>query len=260
MLFRSFTSNFNERAEGSEGVSHPFENKAAGSQAEPRALSENTTPFLVEVLDDNNRRSVLMFSGETHSAGVTGLTQDSTRSALPVNLLEARPAPGQEGAAAPKSEASDDFKLEAPHAAASGTASSIASSAGPEVPALSSEVPASADAPLRESLPSPVAPEAERPLPLGGSVQPARLLQATLPSYPQMARANRVVGDVTLDALVDEHGNVKDVKVISGPLLLREPAKEAVRLWKYEPARLDGRATAMHLTVTVKFQDKQQKR
>ena len=68
------------------------------------------------------------------------------------------------------------------------------------------------------------------------------------------------MGDVTLDALVDEHGNVKDVKVISGPLLLREPAKEAVRLWKYEPARLDGRATAMHLTVTVKFQDKQQKR
>ena len=76
-----------------------------------------------------------------------------------------------------------------------------------------------------------------------------------LPSYPQIARANRLAGDVTLDALVDEAGSVKDVKVLTGPLLLREAAKEALRRWKYEPARLDGKPTAMHLTVTVKFQN-----
>ena len=66
-----------------------------------------------------------------------------------------------------------------------------------------------------------------------------------------------MAGDVTLDALVDETGTVKDVKIISGPLLLRKAAKEALGRWKYEPARLDGKPTAVHLTVTVKFQNNQ---
>jgi len=30
-----------------------------------------------------------------------------------------------------------------------------------------------------------------------------------------------------------------------------------LRRWKYEPARLDGKPTAVHLTVTVKFQNNQ---
>jgi protein TonB len=88
---------------------------------------------------------------------------------------------------------------------------------------------------------------------VGGDVQPARLIRAVLPSYPQIAKSNRVTGDVTLDALIDASGSVKDVSVISGPVFLREAAKVALRQWKYEPARLDGQATAMHLTVTVKF-------
>ena len=95
---------------------------------------------------------------------------------------------------------------------------------------------------------------AERAPAVGGEVQPARLIHAVLPSYPQIARSNRVAGDVTLDALVDESGNVLDVKVIAGPLLLRDAAMEALRQWKYEPARLDGQPTPMHLTVTIKFQ------
>jgi len=89
----------------------------------------------------------------------------------------------------------------------------------------------------------------------GGDVQPARLIRAKLPDYPQLARTNHSGGDVTLDALVDDSGNVKDVKVISGPVLLRAAAKAALLQWKYEPARLDGQPTAMHLTVTMKFKD-----
>lgn len=58
---------------------------------------------------------------------------------------------------------------------------------------------------------------------------------------------------MVVDALIDAAGNVTTVKVMSGPALLREGAIETVRQWKYEPARLDGQAVAMHLTVTVKF-------
>ena len=54
-------------------------------------------------------------------------------------------------------------------------------------------------------------------------------------------------------SLIDAKGNVTGVKVISGPVLLQQAAMETVRHWKYEPARLDGQAVAMHLTVTVRF-------
>jgi protein TonB len=84
-------------------------------------------------------------------------------------------------------------------------------------------------------------------------VQQARLIQSMPPAYPALARANRVSGDVLLDALIDASGKVTDVKVISGPVLLQQAAIETVRHWKYEPARLDEQAVAMHLTVTVKF-------
>ena len=56
-----------------------------------------------------------------------------------------------------------------------------------------------------------------------------------------------------VDALIDVTGNVKTTKVLSGPAMLQQAAIETVRQWKYEPARLDGQAVAMHLTVTVKF-------
>ena len=56
-----------------------------------------------------------------------------------------------------------------------------------------------------------------------------------------------------MDALVDPAGNVTGVKVISGPTLLQEAAMAALRQWKYEPARLDGRPVSFHLNVTVKF-------
>ena len=58
---------------------------------------------------------------------------------------------------------------------------------------------------------------------------------------------------MVVDALIDTTGNVTTAKVISGPVLLQQAAVETVRHWKYEPARLDGQAVAMHLTVTVRF-------
>jgi TonB family protein len=91
------------------------------------------------------------------------------------------------------------------------------------------------------------------PLPVGGDVKVARLLSSVPPVYPQMARAQRVSGDVTIDALIDVNGRVSATRVISGPTLLHEAAMGAVRQWKYQPATLNGIPTATHLTVTVQF-------
>jgi TonB family protein len=91
------------------------------------------------------------------------------------------------------------------------------------------------------------------PLPVGGDVKQARLISSVPPVYPQLAKSQRLSGDVTVDALIDVHGNVSTMKVLSGPAMLHQATMDALRQWKYQPATLNGQAMAMHLTVTVQF-------
>ena len=95
--------------------------------------------------------------------------------------------------------------------------------------------------------------EPTAPLPIGGDVVSAKLLKAVPPVYPPAARSQRVGGDVKIDALIDVAGNVSTMKVISGPTLLHQAAMSALKQWKYEPAKLDGNPTPMHLIVIVQF-------
>jgi protein TonB len=62
-----------------------------------------------------------------------------------------------------------------------------------------------------------------------------------------------VAGDVRVDALIDSTGRVTTMKVVAGPSLLQQAAMDALRQWKYQPATLDGKPVAMHLTVTIQF-------
>lgn len=95
--------------------------------------------------------------------------------------------------------------------------------------------------------------EPAAPVTVGGEVKPAKLLSSVPPVYPQIARKQRVSGDVTIDASIDASGRVSATRVISGPSLLHQAAIDAVKQWKYQAATLNGQATAMHLTVTVQF-------
>ena len=97
----------------------------------------------------------------------------------------------------------------------------------------------------------PAAPVA--PLPVGGDVTPAKQISTVPPVYPSMARTQRVAGNVVIDALIDVNGRVSTMKVISGPVLLHQAAMDALKQWKYQPATLDGKPTAMHLNVTIQF-------
>jgi protein TonB len=97
----------------------------------------------------------------------------------------------------------------------------------------------------------PTAPEA--PLPVGGDVKAAKLISSVAPVYPILAKNQHVSGNVVIDALIDETGHVTTVKVTSGPALLHQAAMAAVRQWKYQPASLDGKPVAMHLSVTLQF-------
>ena len=212
--------------------------------------AESTGPFLVEVLDTSSRRSVLWFTGDSKQNISTREVQRPVLSAVPA--VSRDPIVAEKSSAPTKQDTPRDFSLASPHPVG-GANSSAASSEAVTAPTIG-EGPLPADLPFRANLPSPAAPS-ERTLPVGGDVQPARLIRAVLPPYPQLAKSQRVAGDVTLDALIDVSGNVRDVSVISGPVFLRDAAKIALKQWKYEPARLDGQPTAMHLTVTVKFKN-----
>ncbi len=125
-----------------------------------------------------------------------------------------------------------------------------------EAPTISSGNTDSSAAGLDSGLPAgngkqPAAPEV--PLPVGGDVQSARLIASVAPVYPSMAKNSHVSGDVVIDALIDANGHVTTMRVISGPALLQQAAKDAVHQWKYQPATLDGKPVPMHLTVTLKF-------
>jgi periplasmic protein TonB len=84
-------------------------------------------------------------------------------------------------------------------------------------------------------------------------IQGAKLIYKVVPVYPNLARIARVSGTVTLMALIDEEGNVADLKVMSGHLLLTAAAVQAVNQWKYSPTVLNGEPVSVQATVNVIF-------
>jgi protein TonB len=83
---------------------------------------------------------------------------------------------------------------------------------------------------------------------------PAKILSQSLPSIPPWAKGLDMDGIVQLDALIDENGNVAEVKPMSGPRLLQRAAERAVALWIFQPALSAGKPTATHIVLTVQFQ------
>jgi hypothetical protein len=90
--------------------------------------------------------------------------------------------------------------------------------------------------------------------PKGGETIPARIVAQPPPAIPPWAKGLDTDGVVKLDALIDEKGNVRETKALSGPRLLQHEAERAVALWIFEPALTDGKPTATHMVLTVQFQ------
>ena len=78
------------------------------------------------------------------------------------------------------------------------------------------------------------------------------------PKYPPLARQTHTQGQVRIDAVLDEQGNVIEMKVVSGPPLLYQAAIDALKKWKYEPTYLNDRPIAVRMIVTINFQLGQQ--
>jgi periplasmic protein TonB len=82
---------------------------------------------------------------------------------------------------------------------------------------------------------------------------PAKIVSQYQPYLPPWAKDLDVDGVVKLDAVIDEKGNLKAMKILSGPRALESAAEGAVGLWIFAPALSDGKPTATHMILTVEF-------
>jgi hypothetical protein len=161
------------------------------------------------------------------------------------------PAHGNNSGATP-AQAAQKIQLQtgAPNANISAANNATASSVPPAAPKLEA----------RESAPyaDQESPEQARRRhakgPNGGETIPARIVAQPAPAIPPWAKGLDTDGVVKVDALIDEKGNLRYTKALSGPRLLQHEAERAVALWIFEPALLDGKPTATHLVLTVQFQ------
>ncbi len=91
-----------------------------------------------------------------------------------------------------------------------------------------------------------------QPLPTGAT-RPVKVHDVK-PEYTDRAREARLQGVVILETAIDQEGNVVDVSVLKGLHMgLTEAAVDAVKQWRFEPARIDGEPIPVSYNVTVNF-------
>lgn len=88
-----------------------------------------------------------------------------------------------------------------------------------------------------------------------GEITPPTLASRVTPVFPEQARKAGIDGVVILECTVGADGTVTDVRAVrSEPMGLTEAAVEAVKQWRYEPARTaSGKPVAVFSTVTISF-------
>jgi TonB family protein len=166
------------------------------------------------------------------------------------NVTPAAPKPRAATPAPPRGAPVAELSMSAPTVAARSTNRS-APAAAPEVYGAVPDNVAATN--IGGDLPQPNAPQVFPSMVVSTGVQPPRLLSAPTPDYPVAARTAKVQGDVSVDLLIDENGQVESAQVLSGPTLLREAALLALGKRKYTPATLDGKPVATHIVVTIHF-------
>jgi TonB family protein len=88
----------------------------------------------------------------------------------------------------------------------------------------------------------------------GSGIDAPRLLREVKADYTEEARRRGVSGDVVLEIVVRRDGTVGDVKILQGLSGgLDERAVQAVRQWRFIPARRQGAAVDVVVEVAVEF-------
>jgi TonB family protein len=73
------------------------------------------------------------------------------------------------------------------------------------------------------------------------------------PTYPLLAKQMKVQGAVVLQALIGRDGNIQALQVVSGPDILSDAARQAVKQWRFRPHLQSGEPVETEARITVNF-------
>lgn len=91
------------------------------------------------------------------------------------------------------------------------------------------------------------------PVVVGGNIKAPTRIKYVAPAYPDLAQKAHVQGVVIIEAVIGVDGRVEQARILRSQPLLDDAALTAVRAWEYTPTLLNGRPTAVVMTVTVVF-------
>lgn len=106
---------------------------------------------------------------------------------------------------------------------------------------------------LTTAEPAPLPPAPKQPVRLHSGIRAPRKVVDVPPVYPELARRIRQEGIVILEATIDERGLVQNTSVLRSVPYLDQAAVDAVRQWRFEPARLNDQPLPVIMTITVRF-------
>jgi protein TonB len=93
------------------------------------------------------------------------------------------------------------------------------------------------------------------PLALTDVARRPELIHGVLPDYPRAARAQEIEGQVMLEVVLDRAGAIEDeVRVVRSLPLLDHAAIDAVKQWRFRPARDGtGQPVRVRMVIPVRF-------
>lgn len=239
-----------------------FRSQSAGSNAPNSATRSQATPQSQEVTAEQNALqnsasqpavsgpiATVIPSGQpavTVSAAASNSTTSAAKTNPPVKQAVSKIASMLNGATPEHPVASQRTGSATPDVAPS--LDGVPGAEGSNVNALPGVISSA-------NIAAPAVPEIrpEGPVVIGGTVAEPKLVYRAIPVYPLNAKEAGIAGDVVIKTTIDQKGSVVDMHVISGPLMLRQAALDALRRWKFEPSKLDGQPIAVQMLVTIKF-------
>jgi TonB family protein len=89
---------------------------------------------------------------------------------------------------------------------------------------------------------------------LGPGITPPKVVHQVSPEHP--AEGFRITGTVLIGLVVSSRGEPKGVRVIKSlDRIVDQNAVEAVRQWRFEPAKKSGEPVAVRLSIEIRFHD-----
>jgi len=122
------------------------------------------------------------------------------------------------------------------------------------VPLLIAVVPVLCLGQSQKSASEDASPSDEPVYELGPGITPPRVTKQVNPKYSESSRGVRVTGLIRIEVIVSSDGAPKNPRVIKGiEDEIDRAAVEALKQWRFAPARKDNKAIAVRVVIEIEF-------